>query len=99
VEHEIDLFGRFSVKAETPEEKLEEKLEEKPEEKTAEEAAPIKEAKPKAVRKKRKVSKDGGEPEEDNVEAPPVSTVEVPDLEPQKELPPEPVKQRTLFEF
>jgi replication factor C large subunit len=95
VEHEIDLFGRFSVKAETPEEKPGEKSEEKP----AEEAAPIKEAKPKAVRKKRKVSKDGGEPQEDNVEAPLVNTVEVPDLEPEKESSPEPIKQRTLFEF
>jgi len=87
VEHEIDVFGRFSVKPEAPEEQ------------PAEEAEPVKEAKTKAVRKKRKVSKDGGEPEEDKAEAPLVDIVEVADTEPEKEVPAGPVKQRTLFEF
>ncbi len=77
------------------------------EEKPAEEPAL---EKPKAPRKKRKVSRDGGDAPEDVVEAAAEKVAEVPppeepkveapkQEEPKEVLPAEPVKQRTLFDF
>jgi replication factor C large subunit len=99
VEHEIDVFGRFSVRPAAAEGKPTGEAEPPKEAALSSEAAPVKETKPKAPRKKRKVSKDGGESEEDKGETQAAKTVEAPAREQEKEAPAEPVKQRTLFEF